>query len=207
MSCRYSSLEIRRLQGAVHWSMLANRQGRNHCQRGSPCFDIQAAGAELEDPLQHLDRSTQRAGVGERTVQLDPLVSRLARDFDPRKILAGGDHQVGKRLVVLLFLVVLGLHILDQPRFHQQRVDLALTLDVVGVADLVHPVRRPLLLRRLFEEIAAGARAQILGLAHVDHTTGRVLQQVDARRLGEFTDLGRHPPKAVGRLRVGRRVG
>ena len=30
MSRRYSSFEMRRLQGAVHWSMEASRQGRNH---------------------------------------------------------------------------------------------------------------------------------------------------------------------------------
>ena len=72
-----------------------------------PFGDVQAAGAELEDPLQHLHRAAQRSGAGERPVQLDAPVSRLARDFHARKVLAGRDHQVGKRLVVLLFPVVL----------------------------------------------------------------------------------------------------
>ena len=35
MSLRYSSFEIRKLHGAVHWSIEASRQGRNHRQRWS----------------------------------------------------------------------------------------------------------------------------------------------------------------------------
>ena len=35
MSCRYSSFEMRKAQGAVHWRIEARRQGRNHFQRGS----------------------------------------------------------------------------------------------------------------------------------------------------------------------------
>ena len=31
----YSSFEIRRLHGAVHWLMLCSRQGRNHFHRSS----------------------------------------------------------------------------------------------------------------------------------------------------------------------------
>ncbi len=36
MSSRYASFEMRKLHGAVHWLMLASRQGRNHRQRSSP---------------------------------------------------------------------------------------------------------------------------------------------------------------------------
>ena len=96
--------------------------------------DVQAAGAELEDPLQHLHGAAQRAGAGKRPVQLDAPILRLARHLHARKILARGDHQVGKRLVVFLFLVVLGLDVLDQPGLHQQGVDFAVAFDEIRVA-------------------------------------------------------------------------
>ncbi len=35
MSLRYSSFEMRKLHGAVHWAIECSRQGRNHRQRGS----------------------------------------------------------------------------------------------------------------------------------------------------------------------------
>ena len=115
---------------------------------------------------------------------------RLASHFDARKILPRRDHQVGKRLVVLQILVVLGLDVLDQPRFHQQRVDFAFAFDVINVAISLNPSRRPLVLGCGLQEIAAGPAAQILGLADVDHATGSVLHQIDAGRLRKRLDLG-----------------
>ena len=52
-------------------------------------LDVERAGAELEDPLQHLDRRPQALGAGERAVELDAAVARLAGEFDPREVLAG----------------------------------------------------------------------------------------------------------------------
>ncbi len=168
-------------------------------------FDVQAAGAELEDLLQHLDRTAQAPADGERTVQLDASILRLARQLDAREILAGGDHQVRKRLVVLQVVVVLRLDVLDQPGLHQQGVDFALAFQVVDVADLGNPVRRPQLLRGRLGEVAAGPRAEVLGLADVDHPAGGVLHQVDAGRLRKLAHLGGRPPepKVVGGLVLG----
>ena len=64
----------------------------------------------------------------------DAAGARLARELDAGKILARGDLQVRKRLVVLQILVVLRLDVLDQPGFHQQGVDFALGVEVVDVA-------------------------------------------------------------------------
>ena len=160
MSWRYSSLEIRRLHGAVHWSIEASRQGRNQRHRSSLFVDVQRAGAELEDLLQHLHRAAQAAGAGERPVELRAPLVRLAGELDAGKILAGGDLQVRKRLVVLQVLVVLGLDVLDQPGFDQQGVDLALGLEEVDVADLADQVGRAAILGGGLEKVAAGPRAR-----------------------------------------------
>ena len=66
---------IRRLHGAVHWLMRASRQGRNQRQRVVALVDVERAGAELEDLLQHLDRPAQAAGAGERAVELGAAVA------------------------------------------------------------------------------------------------------------------------------------
>ena len=52
-------------------------------------LDVQRAGAELEDPLQHLDRAAQALGPGERAVELDAAVERLAGEVDAGEVLAG----------------------------------------------------------------------------------------------------------------------
>ena len=96
--------------------------------------NVEAAGAELENLLQHLNRPAQTARAGKRTVKLRAPLVRLARELDARKLLAHEDLQIRKRLVVLLVLIELRLHVLDQPGFGQQRVDLALGRDEIDVA-------------------------------------------------------------------------
>ncbi len=106
------------------------------------------AGAELEDLLQHLHRPAQAAGAGKRAVQLDAPRLRLAGELDAGKVLAGGDLKIGERLVVFQVLVVLGLHVLDQPGFDQQGVDFALALQEVDVGESRGPGRPCGVLRR-----------------------------------------------------------
>src|SRR5688500_9678773 len=97
---------------------------------------VQSAEADLDYLLQRLHPRTRRPVASDRTINLGLAVRRLASYVHPRKILAGGDDQVRKRFVVLELLVVLRLHVLDQPRLHQQGIDLAGTLYKVDVADL-----------------------------------------------------------------------
>ncbi len=115
---------------------------------GVVLLDVERAGAELEDPLQDLDRPAQALGPGERAVELDAAVERLAGEVHPGKVLAGGDLEVGERLVVLEVLVVLGLDVLDQPRLQQQGIDLAVGGQEVDVGHLADPVADPAVLAR-----------------------------------------------------------
>ena len=107
----------------------------------------------------------------------------------------GGDLQIGKGLVVLLQRVEAGLHILDQPAFQQQGVDLAVSLEVVDVTDFLNQVRRPAIKFGRLEKVAACTAAEILGFANVNHPAGGIFHQVDAGRLGKRPHFpgGRRP--------------
>ena len=89
-------------------------------------LNVQRAGAELEDLLQHLEGAAQAAGVGERSIELRAPVARRAGDFDAGKILARVDFQVREGFVVAEIAIVLRQDVLDQPSFHEQGVDFAL---------------------------------------------------------------------------------
>src|SRR5262249_46133405 len=82
--------------------------------------DVQGAGAELEDALQNLHGVAERAGAGERPVELDALAARLAGELDAGEVLADADLQIREGLVVLQLDVETRLDVLDQPGLHQQ---------------------------------------------------------------------------------------
>src|SRR5690606_16854540 len=63
-------------------------------------FDVQRAVAELENPLQDLDRSAERLGVGKWTIQLDTPVCWLTGKLDAGEVFMRGDLQVGEGLIV-----------------------------------------------------------------------------------------------------------
>ena len=173
--------------------------------------DVERAGAKLEDPLQHHDRSAQAPGTRERAVELHPFAPRRACELDPGEILVGRDLQIRKRLVVLEIAVESGLNVLDEPAFEEEGVDLAFGLEEVDVANLAHEVGSAAILLGRLEEVAAGPGAEVLRLAHVDHAAGRILHQVHTRRRGKRPHLlggeravtGRRGRVGVGGCRFG----
>ena len=166
--------------------------------------DVERAGAKLEDPLQHHDRSAQASGTRERAVELHSFAPRRACEFDPRKILVGRDLQIRERLVVLEIAVESGLNVLDEPAFEEEGIDLALGLEEVDVANLAHEVGSAAILLGRLEEVAAGPRAEVFRLAHVDHAAGCILHEIHARGRGKRPDLlGGERAVAGRRGRVG----
>ena len=136
--------------------------------------DVQRAGAELEEALQHLHRLPQGAGAGERAVELDALSPRRPRELDARKFFSYADLQIGKGLVVLQLDVETRLHVLDEPRFEEQGVHLAVGRQEIDVGDELDEVGGARVLGRGLGEIVPGAVAQVLGLADVeDYAAGR----------------------------------
>ena len=168
-------------------------------------FDVERAGAELEDPLQDLHRAAEAAGAGERAVELHAAGARLAGDLDAREIFVRGDLQIGKGFVVAEVAVELRLDVLDQPGFHQQRVDFALGFDEVDVVRFADELEGALIAGGGGQEVAAGAGAQVVRLADVEHAAGLVLKQVDARRGGKLAPHFLRGPGEKLRLRFGKR--
>jgi hypothetical protein len=95
-----------------------------------------------------LHRPAQTARVGERAVKFGAGRLRLARDLDARKVFVRRDLQVRKALVVAQIAVVFRLDVLDQPGFHEERVDVAFRFDEVDVIRLAHEPLGPLILGR-----------------------------------------------------------
>ena len=149
--------------------MLYSKQGRNHRHRSSPVFDVERTGAEAKNLLQHRNRSPQLFCVGERPVEFRAAGLRCAGEFDAREVLADKDFQIGKRLVILEFLIEGRLNVLNQPRFHQQRIDFAIRLQVVQVTDLRHQFSRAAIHGGRFGEITPSPAAKVDRLADVNH--------------------------------------
>ncbi len=109
------------------------------------------------------------------------------------------DFQVGKGLVVAQVAIIFRQDVLDQPGFHEERVDVAFGQQVVDVADFLHQLGGTRVFGGRLQKIAAGAGTEVLGLADVNHPSGPVFHQVDARRLGKIADLLRDPAARVPR--------
>ncbi len=103
----------------------------------------------------------------------------------------GVDFQVGKGLVVTEVAIVFRQDVLDQAGFHEKGIDLAFGQQVVDVADFLDQLGGAGVFGRRFEKVTAGAGAEALGLADIDHAPGIVFHEVDARRLGEIADFFR----------------
>ncbi len=85
--------------------------------------DVQLAGSELEDFLQDYEHLSEVFGPGEGSEQPASAMAGLAGDIDPRKIVAGGDFEVGKCLVVHEVGVVRRPDVLDQAGLLEHRID------------------------------------------------------------------------------------
>src|SRR5690606_17257434 len=143
-----------------------------------------------------------------RAVELHAAVARRSSHLDSRIILVRGDLQVGEGLAVLQVLVELRLDVLDQTRFGEHRVDFALAFQIVRVADLVDPRTGSGLELGRPTEVASGSRAQMLRLADIDDSAGRILEQIDAGAVRKLPDSRRSAPEAeqMGHGRPARRV-
>src|SRR5262249_37162160 len=152
-------------------------------------IDVQRAGAELEQTLQHLHRLTQTASTGEGAIELDAAAAWHASEFDTRKVLAHSNLKIRKRLVVLQLDIEARLHVLDEPGFHEQGIHLAVGLDEIDVGDDLDQVAGARILGGRFREVVGGAIAEVLRLADVNDPALVILHQIDAGRGRELFDL------------------
>ena len=186
----------------IAWGSALGDRGEQAGAEPAPFFvaivDVEAAGAEFEDFLQHLDCAAQASGAGKRAVELGAAFFGFAGEFDSGEILAGEDLQVGKCFVVFELLIEFGLDVFDQPRFDEQGVDFAFGGEKIDVVNLADQVGGAALFGCSFEEITAGAGAEVLGFADVDHAADGVLHQVDAGCRGKFADFGERSVETAG---------
>src|SRR5207245_562042 len=141
--------------------------------------DVQGAGAEPEDPLQHLYGGAQALGTRERTVKPHAALPGRARELDAWKRLADADLQIRKRLIVLQLDVETRLNVLDQARLEQQGVDLAVSGEEVDVGYQLDQVAGPRILGGRLGEIVASPVAQVLGLADIQNAALGILHEID----------------------------
>ena len=92
------------------------------------------------------------------------------------------DLQIGECFIVAQIAVVLGLNVFDQPRFHEQRIDVAFCLDEVDVMRFAHQLGGPLITGCSGQEVASHAGAQVFRLADINHPAGFILKEVNTRR-------------------------
>ena len=100
-----------------------------------------------------------------------------------------GDAEVRVRLVVAEQDVVLGLVLLDEAVFEQQRVELGVNDGELQPHNLRHHAARFLVVASRLVEVARNPVFQVLGLADVNQVAGFVEVAVHAGLVGQVADL------------------
>jgi hypothetical protein len=160
------------------------------------------AGAELEDPVQHVERLAHLLRVRVRAEVPDPAPVALPREHDPRVLVLDRHRDVRERLVVAEPDVERRPVALDEVLLEVERLGLRPGDDHLQVGhagrqlgDLSACIRRPL-------EVRADARTQRLRLPDVQHFPALVTEEVDARLRRQalellFHTVGGHGPASV----------
>jgi hypothetical protein len=142
------------------------------------------AGAQQEGALEGVDGAVHRPDAGEGAVVVAPALARAAMLDELRRLVVGGEQDVGQGLVVPHQHVVAGLELLDQVGFEEKRLGLRGRGDEFhggGLAD--HP--GDAVGMGLPPGIGADPRLQALGLAHVENVPPAVEHPVDPGRVGK----------------------
>ena len=160
--------------------------------------EVVAAAADGVDAAHDGQRAAQLGHIGERAEVAGPTEVAAAGDEHPGERLPGRDRDGGVALVVLEPDVEAGAVFLDEVVLEQQRLrlggghhgldvgDEAAEQDVLGRGD------------GIAGEVAAHARAQPLGLAHVEHLALRILPQIHARTVGQCLELALQRVRRAG---------
>ena len=155
-------------------------------------MDFEFARAKAKNPLENLNHPAQVPGTGERAEKL-AVFTRLAGNVNPGEIIAAGDFQIGKGLVVHLPGIVGRLNVLDQSRFLQNGIHLGFAFQDADVGDFFRQFDD--FWPATGQQIGSGLKitrhpfTQALGFADIEHPLVSVLHEVHTRGLGEFLDL------------------
>jgi hypothetical protein len=146
-------------------------------------------GTVREDAVEDIERLADLLRVRVRPEVDDSAPVALAREHDPRVLVLDRDRDVRKGLVVPQPDVEGRPVPLDEVLLEVERLDLVLGDDHL---DVRHPLRQlPDRRARVgaLLEVGAHARAQGLGLAHVEHIPGPIPEEVDPGQRGQGFQL------------------
>ena len=150
---------------------------------------LRAAGdADGHRLAQGVDGLARGVGVRVRAEVAGSLAVPLARVLDRREGVVLGDGDVGVALVVLEVDVEVGVVLGDEVALQHQRLVLGAHDHIVEATDhLHHQGDLGTVVRQV--DVLEHARAQVLGLAHVDDLPPAVLPEVAARLRGNLGHL------------------
>ena len=101
-------------------------------------LDIKFAGSILKHALHERHRTAECMNAGERTKDAragESLVGRISGDVDPGKLIAHGDGEVWKCLVVAQQFIETRMNVLDQAALQEQRLPLCFAFQNVEISD------------------------------------------------------------------------
>ena len=168
--------------------MWYSRHGRWSAR--SPSLDVDRAGPEREQPADEVHRLVHRRRGCVRPEVARPVVHELARPLDAREVVGERDLDVRVALVVLEPDVEPRPEALDEVRLEQQGLGHRIGQGVLDVGDAVDHFPDPVDVtegarRRLLLPVRAHPAAEALRLADVQHVAALILEQVDARPVGQ----------------------
>ena len=155
--------------------------------------EVDLAGGHQEVPVDEVHQAVRQVGREVGAEVGGAVLAQAPRDVDARVLLAG-QLDVGVGLVVAQQDVEARLVLLDQVVLERQRFLLVVDQDVVDVARLGDQGAGLDVGQALVGEVAAHARAQVLGFADVDNGAVRVLVQIDAGQKRAAARLFRGDP-------------
>ncbi len=160
-----------------------------------------AARAHGEDAQQDVDGLADRPRVAVRAEVARALALGAAPDHDPRELVADGDREPGVGLVVAVLHVETRVELLDPGVLELERLDLGVDDGPLDPGRGGDHRRRALVQVGDVLEVGGEPRAQVVGLADVDHPVAGVAEPVDARLGRDRARLGPVRQRPAGRAR------
>ena len=151
---------------------------------------VNLAGGDQKTAMNQVDRTVCQVSGEIRTVISAAVLLQPSCDKDLGKTVSQCELDVWICLVVAQKNVEARLLLLDEIVLESQRLALVFDNDVLHVDGFAHQRAGFCILCGRFQQLRTHSRAQVLGLADVDHAALAVAELVDARRLGDLTRAG-----------------
>ena len=163
-------------------------------------LDVKLTGSILKHALHERDRTAQCVHAGERSKDAragESLVGRISGDVDPGKLIAHGDGEVWKCLVVAQQFIETRMNVFDEPALQQKRLPLCFAFQNVEIGDNIQHGLLSTAQICAWNEVTGDTVRQAEGLADVQDLSRRVLHQIDPRNARKRPGLVRKTSNSV----------